>query len=92
MDLLSEKILAVDSDQYAKIARAFSEAMLHAYYAYVARTRMKLKSLRPSSKNFWKISKGLLNKPDSVACIPTLKRDDGGWARTAREKRHRISE
>ena len=63
-----------------------TQGLLSAYYRFLYRTRRKLTKLRPSSREWWRISRALMSAGKSSDVIPPLQRADGSWAMTAQEK------
>ena len=65
---------------------ACSKGFLEEFYTYVADTRKRLQSLTPGSKLYWKLSKRLLMRPESVSSISALKDGSGVWVRDSAGK------
>ena len=68
------------------------EGLLEAYNAFIVHTRAKLSSLKPSSREWWKISRSLMSLGGSAEVIPPLKDSDGNWATTASEKANLLAD
>ena len=62
------------------------------YLKYVERTKIKLKELSSSAKQWWKMSNSLQGRGKTSHGVQPLRRDDGTWARTALEKAELLSD
>eukprot|EP00959_Pyramimonas_sp_CCMP1952_P215268 4504287-Pyramimonas_sp.AAC.1 len=56
------KAPAAGTSEHPRAVRDCSSQMLRAHTAHTARTRAKLKSLRPGTKGRWKLPRDLLHK------------------------------
>ena len=84
--LVKRKHEAEGTTLFEQRLRECSEGMLEEYQAYVRRTREKLKELPKSSKQWWRLAKSLAKNTKEKAGLPPLKKEDGSWVRTPREK------
>ena len=73
-------------DAYAAKQLACSRGMLEEHEKYVERTRSKIISLQPSSKQWWKLSGSLMLKANQTSAIPPIQSDDGKWCLSAEDK------
>ena len=90
--LIREKRSAWGTASYAGKRDACTSGLLEAYSAFVRRTKAKLSSLKPSSREWWKISKSLMSLGGSAEVIPPLKHNDGTWATSASDKANLLAE
>ena len=90
--LIREKREAWGTELYVDKRDACTKGLLEAYNAFIVRTRAKLSSLKPSSREWWKISRSLMSLGGSAEVIPPLKDSDGNWATTASEKANLLAD
>ena len=86
IDLVSAKRAAEGSAEYKRIQEECSKGLFSEFQKHIERTRNKLLGARSGSKRWWKISRSLLNRPETTNSIPALRRSDRTWARSATEK------
>ena len=86
LELISEKKAAWNTPDFHKKAEVCSRGLFREYLSYVQRTKTELAKLRRGSKQWWSLSKRLMNKAGSSTDIPALKRSDSSWARSPEEK------
>ena len=84
--LVEEAKAAEGTPVHLNKLRACSEGILAEYTTYVEETKKKLKQLPRSSKAWWKLIKYLQGKAEKNSSIPTLKGNDGTWAKLPEEK------
>ena len=86
LNLIQEKMDAESTDAYAAKQLACSRGLLEEHEKYVERTRSKIISLQPSSKQWWKLSGSLMLKANQTSAIPSIQSDDGNWCLSAEDK------
>ena len=86
LQLVAAKRAAEGTVDYEDKLRECSEGILEEFNKYTERTREKLKTLPKSSKQWWKLAKGVTLQTTRNSSIPLLKKTDGAWATTAKEK------
>ena len=92
LEAIRKKHVSEGTPYYQIAVKACSQTILEEHRAYIEITKRKLQSVKPSSAKFWKISKKLLRKVDTVSPIPSLKRQDGSWARSDQEKADELAD
>ncbi len=85
-EMVAAKRAAFGTDEYFLRRDECTRGLLQAYNDFVARTRAKLGNLKPSSREWWRISKSLLSMGSAREVIPPLRRPDGSWATTSLDK------
>lgn len=80
LHLVTKKIEAGGTSNYAEVARKSSEGLYDEFIMYTKKIQVQLKKLPSGSKKWWELSKTLLMKPESSSTIPPLRRGDGSWA------------
>ena len=66
--------------------------MRGAYNNYIRETKNKLRTLKRSSREWWRLSRTLMSLSSSKEVVPPLKRSDGTWAKTPVEKAEVLAE
>ena len=84
--LVREKREAWGTTAFVTKRDACTTGLLEAYYRFIRRTKTKLAKLKPSSREWWRISRSLMSLGSASDVIPPLKSTDGVWATTASEK------
>ena len=90
--LIREKREAWGTELFLEKRDNCTNGLLEAYNAFIRRTRTKLSSLKPSSREWWKISRSLMSLGGSSEVIPPLKDNAGNWATTASEKANLLAD
>ena len=90
--LIREKRVAWGTKLFLEKRDACTNGLLEAYNAFIRRTRTKLSSLKPSSREWWKISRSLMSLGGGSEVIPPLKDNAGNWATTASEKANLLAD
>ena len=90
--LIREKREAWGTELFLEKRDACTNGLLEAYNAFIRRTRTKLSSLKPSSREWWKISRSLMSLGGGSEVIPPLKDNAGNWATTASEKANLLAD
>jgi len=86
MDAVRAKQAAWGTSLQRETSEKCSAILFEQYMAYVAVVRAKLAKLKRGSRQWWKISKGLMHKSTSACGIPALKSSSGNWVRSNSEK------
>ena len=84
--LIADKRRAWGTDAFIAKRDECTAGLLRAYHNYIRRIRGKLSKLKPSSREWWRISKSLMSMGSSTEVIPPLKHPDGSWAKSPSEK------
>ena len=90
--LIREQRSAWGSALFVEKRDACTFGLLEAYTAFVRRTKAKLSRLKPSSREWLKISRSLMSLGGSAEVIPPLKHDDGSWASSASDKANLLAD
>ena len=69
-----------------------SQVLCEEHSKFVERTKTKLRELKSSAKQWWKLSNSLQGKGKTSHGVQPLKRSDGTWARTAPDKATLLSD
>ena len=85
-ELVAAKRAAFGTDEYVLRRDECTRGLLDAYNAYVVKIRAKLRQLKPSSREWWRISKSLMSLGSSREVIPPIRRPNGTWAKSSTEK------
>ena len=86
IDLVAAKHASENTPNFQATAAACSQGLLEEHNKYVAETRRKLCEMKPGSKQWWRKSRTLMNKPITTSSVPPLQRSDGSWVKTSKEK------
>ena len=82
---IREKIDAINLPNFNIKRDDCTNILRHAFASYVDKTREKLIHMKPSSKQWWKMSNSLLMKSSGLSSIPPLKTSTG-WVRDSQAK------
>ena len=77
LDLINSKQQAWGTPSYHEKAKICSKGLFDEYLAYVRRMKNELSKLKRGSKQWWSLSKRLINKAGKSVEIPFLKKADG---------------
>ena len=90
--LIARKRAAHGTDAFPALRDECSRALTDAYNDFVQQTRKKLRTLKRSSREWWRLSRSLMSLSSSAEVIPPLKRQEGSWAKTPTEKAELLAE
>ena len=90
--LIREKREAWGTESFVDKRDACTNGLLEAYNAFIKRTLAKLSNLKPSSREWWKISRSLMSLGSSAETIPPLKDKHSNWVTTAPEKANLLAD
>ena len=80
--LVSAKLAAVGTLEFADRQAECSRGMVSAYYEYVSKTNERLKNLPRSSKSWRKLCQSVLMSRPATSSVPPLVDDTGQWYTT----------
>jgi len=86
LDLIREKKRAWGTPLQAEVSETCSRGLFEHFSRYAQTVKKELKTMKRSSKEWWKFSKKLMHKASTNSSISALKYPDGSWARTAKDK------
>ncbi len=81
-ELIRRKRAAQGTADFQRLRDECSTALLSAYNDFLQKTRDKLRKLKKSSREWWRLSRTLMSRNTSAEVIPPLRASDGSWART----------
>ena len=85
-DAVVSKRRAHGTAQQRETADLCSAVLLEEFRTYIKKTRERIKVLRPASKEYWRLAKRLLGRPETVEGIPALQFANGSWAMDSKSK------
>ncbi len=90
--LIARKRAAHGTEAFSAIRDECSKALTDAYNEFIRETRKKLRTLKRSSREWWRLSRALMSSGSSAEVIPPLKRADGTWAKAPTDKAELLAE
>ena len=78
---IKDKVEAAGTEHEKESAEQCSARILQEFDAYTVRMRQKLREQRPGSKQWWSMSRQLMQMKGRVSSIPALRAPDGSWVK-----------
>ena len=86
IDLVAAKRAGEGTAEFPYLQEKCSKGLFNEYLKHIERSRKKLLKIKKGTKAWWKMSRALLNRPETTNTIPALRKTDRSWARTSIEK------
>ena len=90
--LIRRKRAAWGTDEFRVARDECTQGLLDAYHRFLKETRTKLGKLKPSSREWWRLSRSLMSLGSVNEVIPPLRCNDGSWATSASAKANLLAE